>query len=158
MVIFSRRVGVWDPLRGRTELCSAIACSSADQAAQSATFFVNMLNRLFHTAPRIPPEYDELINQFLELSRSLPSELGQAKRDRIDAIRAEVRARGLARDRTCRPSSTNITDPGLGTVKAGGLSNQLTILSDTLSRISPSHSGCAAGCRETRIGEIDTYR
>jgi hypothetical protein len=118
----------------------------------------NMLNRLFETAPRIPPEYDQLIDQFLELSRSLPPELGQAKRDRIDAIRAGVRARGLARDRTSRPSATSVTDPRRGTVDAGQLSNRLTILSDAPFCNSPSHSRCAADCGESRVGEVDSAR
>jgi hypothetical protein len=120
-----------------TELSSAIASSDTNQAAQSATYFVTMLNRLFQTAPRIPPEYDELINRFLELSRSLPSKLGQAKRDRIEAIRAEVQARALASDRARLPSTTSIRDPGPGTVDSGGPSNRLTILSDTPCRIAP---------------------
>ena len=82
-----------------TQLSSAIASSDADRAAHSAGFFVNMLDRLFATAPRIPPEYDDLIDRFLKLGRSLPSEVGGAHRDRIDALRAEVRARGLAGSR-----------------------------------------------------------
>jgi hypothetical protein len=141
-----------------TDLSSAIASSDADRAAQSATFFVNMLNRLIETAPRIPPEYDQLINQFLDLSRSLPPELGQAKRDRIDAIRAGVRARGLVRGRTRRPSATSVTDPRRGMVDAGQLSNRLTILSDAPSCSSPSHSQCTAGCGEIRVGEVDSSR
>jgi hypothetical protein len=158
VVVDSYRIQVAQFAAALTELSSAIASSDADQAARSAIYFVNMLNRLFHTAPRIPPEYDELINQFLELSRSLPPELGQAKRGRIDALRAEVRARGLPRDRTCHPSTTGIKDPGPGTVNAGGLSYRLPILSDTPPRNSPSHSGCAAACGGIHVGEIDTSR
>src|SRR5262249_18872143 len=71
VVVDNYRIPVAQLAAALTELSSAIASSDVDQAARSATYFVNMLKRLFETAPRIPPEYDQLINRFLELSRSL---------------------------------------------------------------------------------------
>src|SRR5262249_16940563 len=87
VVVDSYRIPAAQLAATLTELSSAIASSDVDQAARSARYFVNMLKRLFETAPRIPPEYEQLINQFLELSRSLSPELGRAERDRIDALR-----------------------------------------------------------------------
>lgn len=87
------------------DLKSAIAGSDVEKSVQSANFFVNMLNRYFHTAPRISREHQTLIERFLELNGALPADVAAAKRARIDALRSEVRERGLRRD---RPSLTVI--------------------------------------------------
>ena len=58
-----------------TELSSAIASSDVDQAAQSATFFVNMLNRLFHYGSAHPPGVRRAhpISSWSSADRCLPS-------------------------------------------------------------------------------------
>jgi hypothetical protein len=71
-----------------------------------------IFNTIFHTAPTIPREYDELIGRFLELSVSLPPDLGQARRDRITELRAEVQERGLAKDLTRRRSRARVRVDG----------------------------------------------
>lgn len=116
------------------ELATAIVASDVRQADQSAAFFVNMLNRYFERAPRISPEHHMLMERFLNMSYKLPLDLGRARRDRIDAIRAEVRARARNRGRN-RPSLTVIDLGGCRSRKGGASCGAATL---PLSEIPPA--------------------